>query len=189
MADASSLAGKSGTTGKSANTKATGSSKNKGRSKALLTEHARNARLGRELLGHCVFLVVFCCVTIVPVDDPNIENFTYSMRSLFLQEDNLLFNDNATFAGPRFVDVMSVSDYWKWVKGPLLHAAYMTDWYRGDPWAVGDQGVLCGHNIIVGTINIRQKRVRRATCVIPRQFQGAQELSDCIADFRHSMLY
>ena len=75
-------------------------------------------------------------------DDPNIENFTYSMRSLFLQEDNLLFNTNSSFAGPRFVDVVSVSDYWKWVKGPMLHAAYMTDWYRGDPWTVGDQDVV-----------------------------------------------
>lgn len=102
-----------------------------GRPKATLSEHARNARLGRELLGHCVFVAVFCVVTIVPVDDPNIENFTYSMRSLFLQEDNLLFNSNSSFAGPRFVDVMSVSDYWKWLKGPMLHAAYMTDWYRG----------------------------------------------------------
>ena len=110
-----------------------------GRAKSTLTEHARNARLGRELLGHCVFVAVFCVVTIVPVDDPNIENFTYSMRSLFLQEDNLLFNSNASFTGPRFVDVMSVSDHWKWLKGPFLHAAYMTDWYRGDPWTVGDQ--------------------------------------------------
>jgi len=57
----------------------------KPRTKVQLTEHARNARLGRELLGHCVFLCIFCIVTIVPVDDPNIENFTYSMRSLFLQ--------------------------------------------------------------------------------------------------------
>ena len=180
MADASSVA-RSGTTKMSGKTGA--SSKTKARVKVELTEHARNARLGRELLAHCVFLAVFCVVTIVPVDDPNIENFTYSMRSLFLQEDNLLFNNNATFAGPRFVDVMSVSDYWKWVKGPLLHAAYMNDWYRGDPWTVGDQGVITGHNIIVGTINIRQKRVRRATCVIPQQFKGAQLLEDCIADY------
>jgi len=34
---------------------------------------------------------------------------------------------------------MSASDHWKWLKGPFLHAAYMTDWYRGDPWTVGDQ--------------------------------------------------
>ena len=64
---------------------ATNKQQSKPRTKVQLTEHARNARLGRELLGHCVFLCIFCIVTIVPVDDPNIENFTYSMRSLFLQ--------------------------------------------------------------------------------------------------------
>ena len=180
MADTTSLA-KSAATGKSNRTGA--SSKSGGLKKMQLTEHARNARLGRELLGHSVFLAVFCIVTIVPVDDPNIENLTYSMRSLFLQEDNLLFNSNSSFVGPRFVDVMSVSDYWKWVKGPMLHAVYMTDWYRGDPWTVGDQGVIAGHNVIVGTVNLRQKRVRRASCVIPQKFAGAQQLDDCIADF------
>ena len=112
MADTMSVA-KSATTAKSGKTGL--SSKGGERKKAQLTEHARNARLGRELLGHCVFLAVFCVVTIVPADDPNIENFTYSMRSLFLQEDNLLFNTNSSFAGPRFVDVVSVSDYWKLV--------------------------------------------------------------------------
>ena len=188
MADTMSVA-KSATTAKSGKTGL--SSKGGERKKAQLTEHARNARLGRELLGHCVFLAVFCVVTIVPADDPNIENFTYSMRSLFLQEDNLLFNTNSSFAGPRFVDVVSVSDYWKWVKGPMLHAAYMTDWYRGDPWTVGDQGLIAGHNIIVGSINLRQKRVRRATCVIPPKFKGAQDLEvymyvRCICMYAHT---
>jgi hypothetical protein len=172
MADASSTAGKSATTFRSGKTG--DSNRAKGAPKKQLTEHARNARLGRELLGHCVFLAVYCVATVVPVDDPNVENFTYTMRSLFVQEDHLLFNKNASFAGPRFVDVLSVSDYWKWLKGPMLHAAYMTDWYRGDPWTVGDQGVIAGANIIVGTINIRQKRVTRASCVIPKLFLGAQ---------------
>jgi hypothetical protein len=102
MADTTSLA-KSAATGKSGRTGA--SSKSGGRKKVQLTEHARNARLGRELLGHSVFLAVYCIVTIVPVDDPNIENLTYSMRSLFLQEDNLLFNSNSSFVGPRLVDL------------------------------------------------------------------------------------
>ena len=88
-----------------------------------------------------------------------------------------------TPAGPRFVDVLSVSDFWKWAKGPMVHAAYMSDWYKGDPWSVGDQGLIAGHNIIVGTVNMRQKRVRRATCVVPQQFQGANSLDDCIADY------
>ena len=181
MADTGSVTA-SATTGRSGQT-GTSNAKGKGRSKANLTEHARNARLGREMIGHCVFLAVYCVVTVLPVDDPNVENFTYSMRSMFMMEDNLLFNSNSSFAGPRFVDVLSVSDYWKWLKGPFLHTAYMTDWYRGDPWTVGDQGVIAGNNVIVGTINVRQKRVRRATCVIPQIFKGAQELTDCIADY------
>ena len=43
--------------------------------------------------------------------------------------------------------------------------------------------MIAGNNIIVGTINIRQKRVRRATCVIPQQLQGAASIQDCIADY------
>ena len=123
MADTGSVTA-SATTGRSGQT-GTSNAKGKGRSKANLTEHARNARLGREMIGHCVFLAVYCVVTVLPVDDPNVENFTYSMRSMFMMEDNLLFNSNSSFAGPRFVDVLSVSDYWKWLKGPFLHTAYM----------------------------------------------------------------
>jgi len=39
-----------------------------------LTEHIRNSRLGKELLGHVVFLVIFSVVTIVPVRS-NVDEF------------------------------------------------------------------------------------------------------------------
>ncbi len=32
--------------------------------RAVLTEHARNSRLGRELVAHCFFLMIFCIVTV-----------------------------------------------------------------------------------------------------------------------------
>lgn len=55
--------------------------------------------------------------------------------------------------------------------------------YSGDPWEVGDQSMIAGNNLIVGTVNIRQKRVKRASCSIPQQFLAATEVQDCIADF------
>lgn len=231
-------------------------------------EHRENSRMGRELLAYCLFLILFCVVTVVPIDDPNYEGLSYAMRDLMLETDHASFNTNASFSGPKFASVASVSDYWKWLRGPFLHAIYMSDWYSGSPWAVGDQGMVAGNNLIVGTVrltlkflqpplahffhsghiqrtactpvgklqpgvhtlhsarpfsvrdsrrkspprekfscqkttfrcgcqksaphraestrrqvNIRQKRVVRASCQIPVQFVKATTISDCVADF------
>ncbi len=72
-------------------------------------------------------------------------------------------------------------------RGPFLHAAYMSDWFTGSPWAVGDQGLIAGSNLIIGTVSIRQKRVRSASCVIPSQFMGSDKLNDCVADYHPSV--
>ena len=73
------------------------------------------------------------------------------------------------------------------IRGPFLHAVYMSDWYSGSPWSVGDQALVAGTNLIVGTVSIRQKRVKSASCVIPSQFMGSDKLNDCIADYDPSV--
>lgn len=155
--------------------------------RAVLTEHARNSRLGRELVAHCFFLMIFCIVTVLPVDDANYEGMTWSLRNMLLQQDNALFNSNASFSGTRYVDITTTTDFWKWLRGPFLHAIYMTNWYAGDPWSVGDQQLLMGHNLIVGTVSVRQKRVKSASCSIPVAFIEEARLADCIADFSPSV--
>ena len=107
------------------------------RRRIVLTERARNSRLGRELIAYCIFLILFTVVTVVPNDDPNLEGLNYAATRLFLQEfhllfntftrfivrfliilqeDNLLFNTNTTFIGPKFIDVGSVDDIWQWLR-------------------------------------------------------------------------
>jgi hypothetical protein len=103
-------------------------SKTRVRKLQTLTEHQANSRLGRELLAYCLFLILFCVVTVTPVDDPNYEGLTYAIRNLMLEQDHLQFNTNVSFSGPKFTEIRSVSDYWKWFRGPFLHAIYMTDW-------------------------------------------------------------
>eukprot|EP00960_Hanusia_phi_P002042 59229-Hanusia_phi.AAC.1 len=158
--------------------RATSSSKSivKKKLKAL-TEHAKNSRLGRELVAHVVFLIIFCVVTLVPSDDPNLEALSWSMQSVFLLEDHAQFNQNASFMGPKFVDINVVSDIWSWMKGPFMHAVYMQDWFKGNPWEVGDQNLVAGHNLIAGTVSMRQKRVQRATCTVPQEFLGCLALT------------
>eukprot|EP00283_Hemiselmis_rufescens_P022097 CAMPEP_0173446956 /NCGR_PEP_ID=MMETSP1357-20121228/37681_1 /TAXON_ID=77926 /ORGANISM="Hemiselmis rufescens, Strain PCC563" /LENGTH=193 /DNA_ID=CAMNT_0014413305 /DNA_START=66 /DNA_END=644 /DNA_ORIENTATION=+ len=161
------------------------------RAKALklssLTEHVKNARLGRELLAYCLFLILFSVVTVVPADDPNYEGLQFAMRDLLLESDHASFNSNASFTGPKFAAVASVNDYYKWLRGPFLHAVYMQDWYSGSPWTVGDQGMMAGNNLIVGTVNIRQKRVVRASCQMPVQFLSATAIADCVSDYGPSV--
>ena len=179
------------------------------RKRLVLTERARNSRLGREMLAYCIYLILFTVVTVLPNDDPNLEGLNYATTRLFLQEDNLLFNTNKSFVGPKFIDIGSVDDIWQWIRseilksfclwawcqayplhmfrGPFIHAAYMSDWFTGSPWTVGDQGLVAGSNLIIGTISIRQKRVRSASCVIPSQFMGSDKLNDCVADYHPSV--
>eukprot|EP00286_Rhodomonas_abbreviata_P021773 CAMPEP_0181302270 /NCGR_PEP_ID=MMETSP1101-20121128/7887_1 /TAXON_ID=46948 /ORGANISM="Rhodomonas abbreviata, Strain Caron Lab Isolate" /LENGTH=138 /DNA_ID=CAMNT_0023407669 /DNA_START=329 /DNA_END=741 /DNA_ORIENTATION=+ len=123
------------------------SAKSAKRERAVLTEHARNSRLGREMVAHCFFLMIFCIVTVLPVDDANYEGLTWSMRNLLLQQDNAAFNTNASFSGSRFVDIATTEDMWSWLRGPFIHAVYMSDWFAGQPWTVGDQGLMMGHNL------------------------------------------
>lgn len=134
-------------------------------------EHKRNSRLGKELIAYCVFLILFCVVTVVPIDDPNYEGLSYAMRDLMLETDHTSFNTNASFAGPKFAAVSSVSDYWKWLRGPFLHAIYMSDWYAGSPWAVGDQGMVAGNNLIVGTVSVGRApcTLSPASCAMPKE--------------------
>ena len=86
------------------------------RKRIALTERARNSRLGRELIAYCIFLILFTVVTVLPNDDPNFEGLNYAATRLFLQEDNLLFNTNTTFVGPKFIDIGSVDDIWQWLR-------------------------------------------------------------------------
>jgi hypothetical protein len=130
-------------------------------------EHKRNSRLGKELIAYCIFLILFCVVTVVPIDDPNYEGLSYAMRDLMLETDHTSFNTNASFAGPKFAAVSSVSDYWKWLRGPFLHAIYMSDWYAGSPWSVGDQGLVAGNNLIVGTVRRERKEREHFTTLSP----------------------
>jgi len=130
-------------------------------------EHKRNSRLGKELIAYCIFLILFCVVTVVPIDDPNYEGLSYAMRDLMLETDHTSFNTNASFAGPKFAAVSSVSDYWKWLRGPFLHAIYMSDWYAGSPWSVGDQGLVAGNNLIVGTVRRERERERARERTLP----------------------
>lgn len=107
----------------------TATARAKQRKLEALTDHIVNSRLGRELLAYCLFLILYCVVTVAPLDDPNFEGLTYTMRDLLLEQDHATFNGNASFAGPKFSQVSSVSDYWKWFRGPFLHAVYMSDWW------------------------------------------------------------
>ena len=86
------------------------------RRRLILSERARNSRLGRELIAYCIFLILFTVVTVLPYDDPNFEGLNYAATRLFLQEDNLLFNTNTTFVGPKFIDIGSVDDVWQWLR-------------------------------------------------------------------------
>ncbi len=47
--------------------------------------------------------------------------------------------------------------------------------------------MVAGANLIVGTVSIRQKRVKSASCSIPSQFMGSDKLNDCIADYDPSV--
>ena len=86
------------------------------RKRIALTDRARNSRLGRELIAYCIFLILFTVVTVLPNDDPNLEGLNYAATRLFLQEDNLLFNSNTSFVGPKFIDIGSVDDIWQWLR-------------------------------------------------------------------------
>nr|XP_034373536.1 polycystic kidney disease 2-like 2 protein isoform X1 [Arvicanthis niloticus] len=124
-----------------------------------------------ELLLYFMFLINLCILTFGMVD-PHMYYLNKVMSSLFV--DTSLPGDEKS----SFRSIQSITDFWKFMEGPLLEGLYWDSWYSSkQQYNVKNSSRIYYENILLGVPRVRQLRVRNNTCEIYPAFQSL--VSDC----------
>ncbi|XP_038186988.1 polycystic kidney disease 2-like 2 protein isoform X1 [Arvicola amphibius] len=124
-----------------------------------------------ELLLYFVFLINLCILTFGMVN-PHMYYLNKVMSSLFV--DTSLPNDDRS----SFRSIRSITDFWKFMEGPLLEGLYWDSWYNNQQlYNLKNSSRIYYENILLGVPRVRQLRVRNNTCKVYSAFQSL--VSDC----------
>ena len=108
-----------------------------------------------------MMLIVVSAVTFLSAAGPSSGAVSASMRQLFTQTSHyphIVTGDPQN--GTAFVDIVEVSQVWDWLRGPLLSALFMDDFYTGRPFNTAPvMRAIFNSNVIVSAVTLRQKRV------------------------------
>lgn len=63
-----------------------------------------------------------------------------------------------------FWEIMTYEEYWEWLKGPVFDGMYPDQWYNGDLFNGNETGYLLHALQLVGTVQLRQMRVKKDGC-------------------------
>ncbi|XP_023591340.1 polycystin-2-like protein 2 isoform X3 [Trichechus manatus latirostris] len=125
----------------------------------------------QELLVYFIFLINLCILTFGMVN-PHMYYLNKVMSSLFL--DTSVPGDERT----NFKSVRSITDFWKFMEGPLLEGLYWDSWYNNkQPYNLKNSSRIYYENILLGVPRVRQLKVRNNTCKVYSSFQSL--MSEC----------
>ncbi|XP_076994678.1 polycystin-2-like protein 2 isoform X2 [Tamandua tetradactyla] len=120
----------------------------------------------QELLLYFIFLINLCILTFGMVN-PHMYYLNKVMSSLFL--DTSVPGDERT----NFKSVRSISDFWKFMEGPLLEGLYWDSWYNNKKlYNLKNTSRIYYENILLGVPRVRQLKVRNSTCKVYSSFQS-----------------
>ncbi|KAF6281190.1 polycystin 2 like 2, transient receptor potential cation channel [Rhinolophus ferrumequinum] len=129
----------------------------------------------QELLLYCIFLINLCILTFGMVN-PHMYYLNKVMSSLFL--DTSVPGDERT----NFKSIHSVTDFWKFMEGPLLEGLYWDSWYNNQKlYNLKNSSRIYYENILLGVPRVRQLKVRNNTCKVYSSFQSL--MSECYAKY------
>nr|XP_020018913.1 polycystic kidney disease 2-like 2 protein isoform X2 [Castor canadensis] len=125
----------------------------------------------QELLLYFIFLINLCILTFGMVN-PHTYYLNKVMSSLFL--DTSVPNDERT----NFKSIRSITDFWKFMEGPLLEGLYWDSWYNNQKlYNLNNSSRIYYENILLGVPRVRQLKVRNNTCKIYSPFKSL--VSEC----------
>ncbi|XP_023559096.1 polycystic kidney disease 2-like 2 protein isoform X1 [Octodon degus] len=129
----------------------------------------------QELLLYLIFLINLCILTFGMVN-PHMYYFNKVISSLFL--DTSVPGDERT----NFKSIRSITDFWKFMEGPLLEGLYWDSWYNNQKlYNLKNSSRIYYENILLGVPRVRQLRVRNNTCKVYSSFQSL--MSDCYGKY------
>nr|XP_008512032.1 PREDICTED: polycystic kidney disease 2-like 2 protein [Equus przewalskii] len=125
----------------------------------------------QELLLYLIFLVNLCILSFGMVN-PHMYYLNKVMSSLFL--DTSVGGDERT----NFKSIRSITDFWKFMEGPLLEGLYWDSWYNSEKlYDLKNSSRIYYENILLGVPRVRQLKVRNNTCKVYSSFQSL--MSEC----------
>ncbi|XP_040614009.1 polycystic kidney disease 2-like 2 protein isoform X4 [Mesocricetus auratus] len=128
-----------------------------------------------ELLLYFIFLINLCILTFGMVN-PHMYYLNKVMSSLFV--DTALPDDERS----SFRSIRTITDFWKFMEGPLLEGLYWDSWYNNQQlYSVRNSSRIYYENILLGVPRVRQLRVRNNTCRIYSAFQPL--IHDCYGKY------
>ncbi|XP_029419990.1 polycystic kidney disease 2-like 2 protein isoform X2 [Nannospalax galili] len=99
--------------------------------------------------------------------NPHMYYLNKVMSSLFL--DTSIPNDERT----NFKSIQSITDFWKFMEGPLLEGLYWDSWYNSQQlYSLRNSSRIYYENILLGVPRVRQLKVRNNTCKVYPAFQS-----------------
>lgn len=123
----------------------------------------------QELALYFIFLINLCILTFGMVN-PHMYYLNKVMSSLFL--DTSAPGDERT----NFKSIRSITDFWKFMEGPLLEGLYWDAWYTNKTlYDLKNSSRIYYENILLGVPRVRQLKVRNNTCKV---YSSLQSLMD-----------
>ncbi|XP_059999659.1 polycystin-2-like protein 2 isoform X4 [Lagenorhynchus albirostris] len=120
----------------------------------------------QEVLLYLIFLINLCILTFGMVN-PHMYYLNKVMSSLFL--------DTSVHGEERinFKSIRSITDFWKFMEGPLLEGLYWDSWYNNKSlYDLKNSSRIYYENILLGVPRVRQLKVRNNTCKVHSSFQS-----------------
>ncbi|XP_033621511.1 polycystic kidney disease 2-like 2 protein [Fukomys damarensis] len=129
----------------------------------------------QELLLYLIFLINLCILTFGMVNT-HMYYFNKVISSLFL--DTSVPGDERT----NFKSICSITDFWKFMEGPLLEGLYWDSWYNNQKlYNLRNSSRIHYENILLGVPRVRQLKVRNNTCKVHSSFQAL--MSECYGKY------
>ncbi|XP_055142110.1 polycystin-2-like protein 2 isoform X3 [Symphalangus syndactylus] len=129
----------------------------------------------QELLLYFIFLINLCILTFGMVN-PHMYYLNKVMSSLFL--DTSVPGEERT----NFKSIRSITDFWKFMEGPLLEGLYWDSWYNNQQlYNLKNSSRIYYENILLGLPRVRQLKVRNNTCKVYSSFQSL--MSECYGKY------
>ncbi|CAE7315498.1 pkd2 [Symbiodinium sp. KB8] len=106
-----------------------------------------------------VYTLVFVAI-IGQLYNVNMANNTNAaIMDLFLDEE---------FPGAQykknFFEIMTMGEFWTWLRGPVAGGLYPDEWYNGDAYTESEEGYILNYLRLVGGVQLRQARVSDSSC-------------------------
>ncbi|UJR20747.1 hypothetical protein I4U23_023865 [Adineta vaga] len=129
----------------------------------------------RELTIYLVFVSVLSIVVFGMVSS-NMFTLTQALKGVFVDAH---MTDDANKTGASFSELNHMEDFWQYMNDIAAPGFFTENWYNDDN--VSNYGYILYENRLIGSIQMRQKKVRNNSCIVADDFK--HEIKFCLNSY------